>query len=91
MLGLSGANSTSGSWTDVVNVTGTYKGFSDLQAPGANEWTLKVLTDGVQAQVNEETKQVEFIKDGHATEASVQITTGDGMTHEISNVDKITW
>ena len=91
LLGLSGANSTSGSWTDVVNVTGTYKGFSDLQAPGANEWTLKVLTDGVQVQVDEETKQVEFIKNGQATEASVQITTGDGMTHEISNVDKITW
>ena len=91
LLGFSGANSTSGSWTDVVNMTGVYKGFTGVQSPGSNEWTLKVLTDGVQVQVDEVTKQVQFIKDGAVAEANVQITTGDGTTHEISNVDKITW
>ena len=92
LLGLSGSNSTSGSWTDVVNVTGDYQGFTDVQSPSSTDgWTLKVLTDGVQVQVDEQTKQVQFIKDGQAAEANVQITTGDGTTHEISNVDKITW
>jgi len=57
---------------------------------GSDGWTLKVLTDGVQVQVDEATKQVQFMKDGAAAEANVQITTGDGTTHEISNVDKIT-
>lgn len=95
LLGLSPANSTSASWMDVVNVSST-AGFQGLTgetalAPGSDGWTLKVLTDGVQVQVDEQTKQVQFIKDGAAAEANVQITTGDGTTHEISNVDKITW
>lgn len=76
----------------MVNVTGVYAGPAELYSPSANQWTLKVLTPDV--EVRRDGNEIKFVKAGTAdvaAEANVEIRTGDGTTHEISNVDKITW
>ena len=88
---------THGSWTDVVDVKSAtgFLGDTASQSISGDGWTLKVLDAGVTHQetvVPGGTSTVEFFKGGvKTTDVNVQITTSDGVIHDVSHADKITW
>ena len=87
------------SWTDVVDVGSNHGGPSAITAAdqasladngftnNGGDWTLMIKSGT--AVVDEVNKQVNFTSD-HANNEIV-ITTADGTTHDITNVDKVQW
>ena len=87
------------SWTDVVDVGSNHGGPSAITAAdqasladngftnNGGDWTLMIKSGT--AVVDEVNKQVNFTSD-HANNEIV-ITTADGATHDITNVDKVQW
>jgi hypothetical protein len=53
----------------------------------AGDWTIQIKS-GI-ATVDAANKQINFTSD--QGDNSAVITTGDGTTHEITNIDKIIW
>jgi len=96
--GSSLSNSLHGaSWTDVVDVSSEHGGPASISAAGgaltnsysneAGDWTVQIKSGT--ATVDAANKQITFASD-HADNQAV-ITTADGTSHELSNVDKILW
>ncbi|MFO7747259.1 MAG: DUF5801 repeats-in-toxin domain-containing protein, partial [Orrella sp.] len=90
MMGLSGSESTSGAWTDIVEIQGAYGGSGD------QGWTFSIVEDagasGITYELDEAGRSIVF-KDGNGdvvSDVHVQITQG-GVVHDIENVDEINW
>lgn len=90
MMGLSGAESTSGAWTDIVEIQGAYGG------SGNQGWTFSIVEEpggsAITYELDEAGRSIVF-KDSNGDAVSdvhVQITQ-DGVTHDIENVDEINW
>ena len=95
LLGNSGTG-TSSAWTDVVDIKSAsgFLGDTGTTPISGDGWTLKVLDNNVTHQEStvNGTQTVEFFKNGaKVTDVNVQITTSDGVTHDINHADKITW
>ena len=88
------------SWTEIVDITSSYGGPASITANDASQllndnysnanggdWTLAIKSGN--AIVDSANKQVVFSSNSSANE--VVITTADGTTHDITNVDKINW
>jgi len=85
------------SWTDIFNVTSEHGGPESISAVGGaltnsysnevGDWTVQIKSGT--ATVDAANKQINFTSDHAGNEAI--ITTADGATHEISNIDKIIW
>ena len=97
-VGVNGSQAMEGrSWTEVVDVTSMNGGPASVTADGGaltnnfdnngGDWTV-VVKSGT-ATVDTANNQITFSSD-HADNA-VTITTADGASHDISNVDKIQW
>ncbi|OWF65919.1 hypothetical protein B6A14_09180 [Polynucleobacter hirudinilacicola] len=96
--GADGAKALDGSaWTEVVDITSLHGGPASVTAEGGaltnsfdnngGDWTV-VVKSGT-ATVDTANNQITFSSD-HADNA-VTITTADGTSHDIHNVDKIQW
>jgi hypothetical protein len=87
---------TQASWTDIVDVKSTtgFLGVTGTERSG-DGWTLQVLDDGVEGRETTALggmPTMEFFKgDTKVNDVNVQITTSDGVVHDVSNADKITW
>jgi hypothetical protein len=86
------------SWTDVVDMNSQNGGPASIStidqgqltnqyANEAGDWTIQIKS-GI-ATVDAANKQINFTSD--QGDNSAVITTGDGTTHEIMNIDKIIW
>jgi hypothetical protein len=85
------------SWTDVVDISSDHGGPASISAEGgsltnsysneAGDWTVQIKSGT--ATIDAENKEINFTSD-HAHNEAI-ITTADGTSHEISNVDKILW
>ena len=85
------------SWTDVVDVSSEHGGPASISAAGgaltnsysndAGDWTVQIKSGT--ATVDAANKQITFTSDHTGNEAV--ITTADGTSHELLNVDKILW
>ncbi|QWD61816.1 Ig-like domain-containing protein, partial [Polynucleobacter sp. MWH-UH25E] len=87
---------TQASWTDIVDVKSAtgFLGDTGTASISGDGWTLKVMDAGVTHQEStiNGTQTVEFFKNGaKVTDVNVQITTSDGVVHDVSHADKITW
>ena len=90
------AAGTQASWTDVVDVKSAtgFLGDTASHSITGDGWTLKVLDAGVTHQEStiNGTQTVEFFKNGaKVSDVNVQITTSDGVVHDVNHADKITW
>ena len=87
-------------WTDIIDITSSNGGPSSVSADGvtggvltnsytnqSGDWTVQIKSGT--ATVDSTNHQITFTTD-HASNA-VEITTHDGIVHDISNVDKINW
>ena len=85
------------SWTDVVDISSEHGGPASIFAEGgsltnsysneAGDWTVQIKSGT--ATVDAANKQITFSSDN--AENLAIITTADGTSHEIANVDKILW
>ena len=88
------------SWTEIVDITSSHGGPASITASDAShllndnysnanggDWTLAIKSGN--AIVDSANKQVVFSSNSATNE--VVITTADGATHDITNVDKIHW
>ena len=88
------------SWTEIVDITSSHGGPASITASDAShllndnysnanggDWTLAIKSGN--AIVDSANKQVVF--SSNSTGNEVVITTADGATHDITNVDKIHW
>jgi hypothetical protein len=86
------------SWTDVLDMNSQNGGPASIStidqgqltnqyANEAGDWTIQIKS-GI-ATVDAANKQINFTSD--QGDNSAVITTGDGTTHEIMNIDKIIW
>jgi hypothetical protein len=86
------------SWTDVVDMNSQNGGPASIStidqgqltnqyANEAGDWTIQIKS-GI-ATVDAANKQINFTSD--QGDNSAVITSGDGTTHEITNIDKIIW
>ncbi|AGG33230.1 RTX toxin related protein [beta proteobacterium CB] len=85
------------SWTDVVDISSDHGGPASIFAEGgsltnsysneAGDWTVHIKSGT--ATVDAANKQITFSSEN--AENLAIITTADGTSHEIANVDKILW
>ena len=86
------------SWTDVVDISSQNGGPASIStidqgqltnqyANDAGDWTVMIKSGT--ATIDEANKQINFTSE--QGDNSAVITTGDGATHEITNIDKIIW
>jgi hypothetical protein len=89
------------SWTDIIDVTGasannsgpsgvsaaTGASITNSTADTAGDWTIQIKSGS--AQMDAANKQITFTTPHTSNE--VVITDAAGHTHDITNVDKITW
>ncbi|QWD77375.1 VCBS domain-containing protein [Polynucleobacter sp. MWH-Svant-W18] len=90
------ATGTQASWTDVVDIKSAtgFLGDTGSTPVSGDGWTLKVLDAGVTHQEStvNGVQTVEFFKGTtKVNDVNVQITTSDGVVHDVNHADKITW
>jgi VCBS repeat-containing protein len=88
---------TQASWTDVIDVKSAtgFLGDTASHSITGDGWTLQVLDADIthkETVVPGGTSSVEFFRGADkVTDVNVQITTSDGVIHDVSHADKITW
>ena len=86
--------STKNSWTDVVDITSAtgFQGTTGVASITGDGWTVKVLDAGITYTQTQSASEITFKNGANAaSNVHVEITTSDGVVHDVANVDKIQW